>query len=418
MTGRAVRNSSAVSVLDTEAIRAQFPALGRLVNGLPVAYFDGPGGTQVPRCVVDAMSEYLLEHNANAHWHFATSRETDEVIAGGRAAMADLLGCSSDEVAFGQNMTSLTFHISRALARSWGPGDEIVVTELDHHGNVDPWIRAGAESGATVRTVPVSRADRELARDELEAAFTSRTRLVAIGAASNAIGTIPDVAEVVRLARSVGALVYVDAVHAVPHVLTDVKALDCDFLACSAYKFYGPHVGVLYGKHELLASLDVPKLRPSPDTAPDRIETGTQSHEAIAGAAAAVDFLASTGSGTTRRSALVSAFELLHAEGNRLVARLWDGLASAPRVTLYGRKPGTGPRTPTVAFAVDGIPSARVAETLAEQALFVTDGNFYAQTLVEKLGHADDGVVRAGCACYTTEDEVDRLIDAVRAVSS
>jgi cysteine desulfurase family protein (TIGR01976 family) len=394
----------------------QFPALRRRVNGVPVAYFDGPGGTQVPQRVVDAMTEYLLHHNANSHWHYPTSIETDEVIASGRAAMADLLGCSPDEIAFGQNMTSLTFHVSRALARPWGPGDEIVVTELDHHGNVDPWVHAARDCGATVRTVPVSHADRELISDELEAAFTPRTKLVAIGAASNAIGTIPDVAHVVRLARSVGALVYVDAVHAVPHATTDVKALDCDFLACSAYKFYGPHIGVLYGKRDLLSSLDVPKLRPSPDTAPERIETGTQNHEAIAGAAGAVDFLASIGSGMTRREALVDAFAKLHAKDSLLVSRLWDGLSSIPSVTLYGRKPGTGPRTPTVAFAVDGMPSAQVAEVLAGQALFVTDGNFYAETLVSKLGHAHDGVVRAGCACYTTTDEVDRLVDAVRSL--
>ena len=387
------------------------------MEGVPVAYFDGPGGTQVPQRVVDAMSDYLLNHNANAHWHYPTSHETDAVIAAGRSAMADLLGCSADEIAFGQNMTSLTFHVSRALARAWGPGDEIVVTELDHHGNVDPWIRAAEESRATLRTVPVSRADRELVAADLEAAISPRTRLVAIGAASNAIGTIPDVAEAVRLARAVGALVYVDAVHAVPHVSTDVKALDCDFLACSAYKFYGPHIGVLYGKRDLVASLDVPKLRPSPDTAPERIETGTQNHEAIAGAAAAVDFLASMGSGTTRREALVDAFANLHEKDSLLVSRLWDGLAAIPTVTIYGRKPGTGPRTATVAFAVDGMPSAQVAEALAERALFVTDGNFYAATLVEKLGHADDGVVRAGCACYTTEDEVDRLVAAVRELS-
>ncbi len=385
---------------------------------MPVAYFDGPGGTQVPRSVVDSVSDYLLRHNANAHWHYPTSIETDAVIASGRAAMADLLGCAPDEIAFGQNMTSLTFHVSRALARSWGPGDEIVVTELDHHGNVDPWLHAAAESGATVKTVPISHATRELDPGTLADAFSSRTKLVAIGAASNAIGTIPDVSAVIGMARHFGALVYVDAVHAAPHVSIDVDALDCDFLACSAYKFYGPHIGILYGKRDLLASLDVPKLRPSPDTTPERIETGTQNHEAIAGAAAAVDFLASIGTGATRRESLVDAYAKLHEKDSRLVARLWDGLAALPHVTLYGRKPGTGPRTPTVAFAVDGMPSAQVAELLAESALFVTDGNFYAATLVSKLGHAEDGVVRAGCACYTTDDEVDRLIEGVRGLST
>ena len=401
---------------DVEKVRAQFPALRRQLDGVPVAYFDGPGGTQVPKRVVDAMSDYLLNHNANAHWHYPTSNETDAVIASGRSAMADLLGCAADEIAFGQNMTSLTFHVSRALSRSWGPGDEVVVTELDHHGNVDPWVHAARDCGATVRTVRISQATRELDPDSLGESITPRTKLVAIGAASNAIGTMPDVAEVVRLARSAGALVYVDAVHAAPHASIDVHALDCDFLACSAYKFYGPHIGVLCGKRELLASLDIPRLRPAPDTAPERIETGTQNHEAIAGATAAVDFLASIGSGTTRREALVDAYAKLHAKDALLVERLWDGLAAIPSVTLYGRKPGTGPRTPTVAFAVDGMPSAQVASALAERALFVTDGNFYAATLVEKLGHADDGVVRAGCACYTTTDEVDRLVQAVRAL--
>jgi cysteine desulfurase family protein (TIGR01976 family) len=380
------------------------------VNGVPVAYFDGPGGTQVPVSVVDAMSEYLLEHNANAHWRYPTSRETDETIAAGRAALADFLGCDPDEVAFGQNMTTLTFHVSRALSRSWGRGDEIVVTELDHHGNVDPWLRAAAESGATVRTVPVT-PDGELDGDA--SVFSDRTKLLAIGAASNAVGTIPDVKRLIARAHDAGALAYVDAVHAAPHSLTDVRDLDCDFLACSAYKFYGPHIGVLYGKRALLADLDIPKLRPAPESVPERLETGTQNHEAIAGATAAVDFIASIGEGATRRASLVNAFGALHTEGARLFERLWTGLSEAPGVTLYGRPPGR-PRTPTVALTVEGHRSGDVAAALADRAVFVSDGNFYAATLIERLAGRGDGVVRAGCACYTTDDEIDRLVAGVR----
>jgi cysteine desulfurase family protein (TIGR01976 family) len=367
----------------------------------------------VPVGVVDAMSDYLLRHNANAHWRYPTSEETDATIASGRSALADLLNASPQEIAFGANMTTLTFHVSRALARSWGPGDEVIVTELDHHANVDPWLRAADERGATVRTVSVS-SDGELDWDGLADAITTRTKVLAIGAASNAIGTITDVKRAVVLAREAGALVFVDAVHAAPHVLIDVRDLDCDFLACSPYKFYGPHMGVLFGKGSLIEALDVPKLRPAPDHGPERLETGTQNHEAIAGATAAVDFLASLATRTTssRRESLTRAFELLHAEGDRMLARLWNGLAECPGVRLFGRPPGQ-PRTPTVAFTVDGHACAEVAEALASRAVFVSHGHFYAKTLVERLGCGDDGVVRAGCACYTTEEEVDRLVEGV-----
>ncbi|MGH7519349.1 MAG: cysteine desulfurase-like protein [Gemmatimonadales bacterium] len=404
----------------TAQVRAAFPALDRRHRGVPVAYFDGPGGTQVPQAVVDAVADYLLHHNANTDWHYPTSHETDAMIAEARTALADFLGGRPDEVAFGANMTTLTFHLARALGRRWGAGDEIVVTDLDHHANVAPWRALAAERGVVVRAVPFHRDAGELDWDAFEAAVSPRTRLVAVGAASNALGTVNDVARAARLARGVGALLFVDAVHSAPHVLPDVRALDADFLACSAYKFYGPHIGVLWSRRELLAGLDVPKLEPAPDTVPDRIETGTLSHEGIAGTLAVVEFLAGlggsgrgqAGAGGSRRERLMATYSLLHAHGERLVKRLWDGLAAVPGVTLYGPRPGR-PRTPTVAFAVRGRTSHEVAEALADQAVFVSSGDFYAATVLERLGYTRDGLVRAGCACYTTEEEVDRLVAGV-----
>jgi cysteine desulfurase family protein (TIGR01976 family) len=414
-------SSSSLS-LDLARIRAQFPALARQHRGHPVAYFDGPGGTQVPRGVADAITDYLFHHNANTHWNYPTSAETDAIIADGRAALASFLNASADEIVFGPNMTSLTFHLARALARKWQPGDELIVTELDHHANVDSWRAAAADRGLTVKTVRVQSPSGELDFGDLEAAFSARTKLLAIGAASNAIGTMPDLPRAIALARKFGALVFVDAVHFAPHSLVDVRALDCDFLGCSTYKFYGPHMGVLYGKKALIEALDAPKLRPAPDEAPERLETGTQNHEGIAGAAAAVDFLASLATGTIpsaaadRRAALQASFEAMHAEGDRRLGQLWNGLAGISGVTLYGRQPGQA-RTPTVGFTVAGHESGKVAEALAERGVFVSNGNFYAQTLVERLGHSGPGgLVRAGCAVYTTEEEIDRLIEGVRAL--
>jgi cysteine desulfurase family protein (TIGR01976 family) len=415
-------SSSSLS-LDLARIRAQFPALARRHGGHPVAYFDGPGGTQVPRGVAEAISDYLFHHNANTHWHYPTSAETDAIIANGRAALAAFLNASPDEIVFGQNMTTLTFHLARALARKWQPGDELIVTELDHHANVDSWRAAAADRGLTVKTVRVQSPSGELDFDDLAAAFSARTKLLAIGAASNAIGTMADLPRAIALARKAGALVFVDAVHYAPHSLVDVRALDCDFLGCSTYKFYGPHMGVLFGKRALIEALDAPKLRPAPDEAPERLETGTQNHEGIAGAAAAVDFLASLATGliptasADRRAALEASFNAMHAEGDRRLAQLWNGLANIPGVTLYGRQPGQ-PRTPTVGFTVAGHDSGDVAKALVERGVFVSNGNFYAQTLVERLGHGGEGgLVRAGCACYTTEDEIDRLIDGIKALA-
>lgn len=406
-----------MTVADTEAIRRHFPALERQHAGLPVAYFDGPGGTQVPGEVVDAVSDYLLHHNANTHWRYPTSAETDAALTAARAALADLLNATADEIAFGANMTTLTFHVSRALGRNWGPGDEVVVTELDHHANVDPWRALERERGVTVRSVPMDPSAGTLELGALSRALGPRTRLLAIGAASNALGTINDIPAAVDLAHAKGALAFVDAVHYTPHAVVDVGALRCDFLACSAYKFYGPHVGVLFARRALLEQLDVPKLEPASDSAPERIETGTLNHEGIVGAGAAVDFLASLAKGAAgRRAALVEVATALHERGQRLVERLWNHLSAIDGVTLFGPSPAE-PRTPTVAFVVKGQTSDEVAEALAARAVFVSNGDFYATTVVSRLGHAADGLVRAGCACYTTAAEVDRLVDGVREIA-
>jgi len=398
------------------AVRAQFPALERIHNDLPVAYFDGPGGTQVPRRVVEAMSDYLYHHNANTHWNYPTSAETDALIDQARVAVSDFINASPGEVVFGNNMTTLTFHLCRALGRAWGPGDEIVVTELDHHANIAPWQALVRERGITLRSVPFSVETGQLDWTALERAINPRTRLLAIGAASNALGTITDVAAAASLAHAAGALVFVDAVHYAAHGLIDVRLADCDFLACSAYKFYGPHAGFLYGKSELLATLDVPKLEPAPDEAPERLETGTQNHEGIVGTGAAVEFIASMGTGATRRQRVVTAMGALHAHGDALVRQLWDGLGGIQGVRRYGPPPGEA-RTPTVSFVMDGVPSEEVAVRIAKRGVFVSHGDFYAATVIERLGHAHDGVVRAGCACYTTAAEVDRLLEGVEAIS-
>ncbi len=404
--------SAPAGTASVESIRAQFPALQRRYAGLPVAYFDGPGGTQVPQAVVDAISDYLLNHNANTHWAYPTSVETDQALAAARAALADFLGGKPSEIAFGANMTSLTFHLGRALGRGWAAGDEIVVTELDHHANVDPWRQLARERDLVVRTVRFRADTGQLDMDDLAAALGPRTRLIAIGAASNALGTKSGVRRAADLAHAKGALVFVDAVHYAPHALVDVAALGADLLACSAYKFYGPHVGVLWGRQDLLEALDVPKLQPAPENAPDRVETGTQNHEGIVGAGAAVDFLASLSGGPDRRSRLVASMATLHARGQALLERLWDELRSLPGVTLYGPPPSE-PRTPTVAFTVKGRTSEDVAKALVERAVFVSNGDFYATTVVRRLGHEKDGLVRAGCACYTTPDEIDRLVEGV-----
>lgn len=417
MQRTAARIDEADDVLSVDRIRDAFPALGRQHAGHPVAYFDGPGGTQVPAPVVDAMVDYLYRHNANTHWNYPTSAETDALIAGARGAMAAFFNSRADEVVFGNNMTTLTFHVARALGRRWGPGDEVVVTELDHHANVAPWRTLETERGVTIRTVPFDPATGLLDWDALETLLNRRTRLLAIGAASNAIGTVNDVAVATGLAHRAGALCYVDCVHSAAHGVTDVRAIGCDFLACSPYKFYGPHAGVLFARADVMAALDVPKLDPAPNEIPDRLETGTQNHEGIAGTAAAVHFLASLAFGTSMRERLVRSLSTLHARGDELVGLMWEGLAGVPGVRLYGPIPGTAPRTPTVSFTIEGQPSARVAEKLAERGIFASHGDFYATTVIERLGHSADGVVRAGCACYTTAGEIERLVGAIREIA-
>jgi len=398
---------------DPESIRSLFPALSREHNGYPAAHFDGPGGTQVPRTVVEAMSDYLYHHNANRHWNFPTSNETDEIVDGAREAVADFLNAAPDEVAFGPNMTTLTFHLSRALGRGWGPGDVVVATELDHHANIDPWKALEKERGLTVRMARFDPETGQLDYDHLEQLLDERVRLLAIGGASNALGTINEVARAREAAHAVGAWVFVDAVHYAPHELVDVKQLDCEFLACSAYKFYGPHLGILYGKRGLMESLDFPKLWPAPDAAPDRAETGTQNHEGIAGTGAAIEFLASLGQGSSRREQLAAAYSVLKPRGREQLRRLWEALLGLPGLTLYGPPPDR-PRTPTLSFTIEGIPSPEVSRHLAELGVFVSHGDFYASTVVERLGQSEHGLVRVGCACYTTDEEIERVAQGVQ----
>ena len=401
-----------LDVSSVEEIRKQFPALERVHNGYPVAYFDGPGGTQVPRYVVEQMNDYLYHHNANTHWAYPTSAETDAAIEHAREVCAQFLNASANEIAFGANMTTLTYHLSRALSINYDAGDEIVVTELDHHANVDPWRRLAAERGVKIRTVRLDTATGQLDYEDVERFVGPRTRVVAIGAASNALGTINDLPRVIELAHNAGALVFVDAVHYAPHTLIDVKALDCDFVAMSAYKFYGPHIGILWGKGSLLQEIDFPRLVPAPDYIPENAETGTQNQEGMVGAAAAIEFLASLGSKSTLRENLESVFAETHARNARLFARLWDGLSSMNSVTVYGPPPDA-PRTPTIVFTIAARASTEAARALAEKGLFLSHGDFYAWTVMQRFGLEPEGFIRAGCACYTTEEEIDRLLAGV-----
>jgi cysteine desulfurase family protein (TIGR01976 family) len=405
-----------VIVQPVEAIRAQFPALARSHHGELVAYFDGPGGTQVPRVVVEAMTDYLYHHNANTHWAYPTSAETDAAIEAARQVLADFLLATPPEIVFGLNMTSLTYHLGRGLGRGWEAGDEVIVTELDHHANIAPWQALARERGIVLRPIPLRTTDGTLDLDVLPRALGPRTRLVAVGMASNALGTVSDVSAICAKARHAGVLSFVDAVHAAPHLLIDVRAIGCDFLACSAYKFYGPHIGILYGRRELLEALDIPRLEPAPNTAPERLEPGTQNHEGIVGAAAAVEFLASLGSGMSRRARLAAAYGELHRRGAALFRQLWDGLGEIPKVRRFGPPPES-PRTPTLGFVVQGRASTRVAERLAGAGIYVSHGDFYAATVIERLALGPEGLVRAGMSCYTTADEVDRLIDQVAAIA-
>ena len=417
--------------ISTEEIRKQFPALERIHNGFPVAYFDGAGGTQTPRVVVDAVSDYLLNHNANTHWEYPTSHETDAIIEGARHAFADFLNASANEIVFGPNTTTMIYHLSRALGRSLGTGDEIVITELEHHANVAPWQALVVERGVTLNVAQMDPETGQLDWNDFERLVGKKTKVVSFGAGCNALGTVNDYRRAVETAHSVGALALVDAVHYAPYFLCDVKDTECDFLTCSAYKLYGPHVSVFYGKQDLLEAIDFPKLEPAPNTAPERAEMGTQNHEGIAGAAATVDFYTSlvpqAGTGVlpvnlaqdaraTRRALLQSAFKGLCAHSSTQVKRLWQELSNIKGVRLYGPPPEVA-RTPTVSFVVDRVASTEVARRLAERGLFASHGDFYAATVIERLGLAPEGLVRVGCACYTSDDEIERLIEAVQEIA-
>lgn len=401
-------------------IRAQFPALAQEVNGMPVVFLDGPGGTQVPRRVIDAVGDYLVRSNANTHGRFATSRRTDSTIAEARQGMADLLGCDPDEIVFGYNMTTQTFSLSRAIGRELKPGDEVVVTRLDHDANVAPW-RALEESGVIVRVADIHDKDCTLDMADLARQITARTRLVAVGYASNAVGTINDVAETVRLAHAVGAWVFVDAVHYAPHGPIDVRALGCDFLACSPYKFFGPHMGVLYGKRAHLTKLRPYKVRPASNESPDRWETGTQNHEGLAGVAAGIGYLAELGqrvsSGMTdRRAALLAAMKGIRRYERGLVESLINGLLKIPGLTIYGILDPLrfARRTPTVAVRLTGYTPQELAGYLGERGMFTWAGNYYALNLTERLGvEANGGMLRLGLVHYNTDEEVERVVNTL-----
>jgi cysteine desulfurase family protein (TIGR01976 family) len=411
--------SEAIAPWDVAACRRQFPALAREFDGHPAVYFDGPAGSQTPRRVMDAMVEYMSQRNANHGGLFPTSRESDRMLDDARAAAADLLGASDpNTIVFGANMTTLTFALSRALARTWKAGDEIVVTRLDHDANFTPWVLAARDAGAIVKFVDVIPADCTLDLDDLRAKLSPRTRLVAVGCASNAVGTVSPVAEITALAHKVGALVFLDAVHYAPHRLMDVASWGCDFLACSAYKFFGPHVGILWGRKELLASLPAYKVRPASDEVPDRWMTGTQNHEGIAGTLAAIDYLAALGGGAaggSRRESLVAAFTTINAYENNLAERLLAGLARLPKFRLWGIADSArlAERVPTFGVAHARLSATEVAERLGSQGIFLWHGNFYALPLTEALGLEPAGLVRIGLLHYNTTDEIDRLLAAL-----
>lgn len=402
-------------------VRSHFPVFQRRFDGRALAFFDGPGGSQVPSVVADAVAETLLFRSANVHGPFPTSRAADAVVDAAREAAADFLGAPSPrEVVFGANMTTLTFAFARSLARSWEPGDEVVVTDLDHQANVAPWRRAAEDRGATVRSVPFDPATMQLDLGALERMLTPCTRLVAVGAASNAVGTVNDVARVSEMAHRVGATVFVDAVHYAPHRLVDVRALGCDFLACSAYKFFGPHVGILWGKPEYMEALVPYKVPPCADTLPERWETGTLNHEGLAGVAAAVDWLASLAPEPVagRREALRAAMRRIGEHEDRVFGLLLDGLEEVPGVRVFGPPRGE-PRTPTAGFTVRGVHADEVARRLGDEGVCVWSGNFYATGVTEGLGIVQQGgLVRAGVAPYCTDDDVRRLVEGVARIAA
>jgi cysteine desulfurase family protein (TIGR01976 family) len=392
--------------------RQDFPSLARTVNGLPLAFLDGPAGTQVPEPVITAMADYYRTSNANTHGEFPTSRETDRLLHETREAVAAFLGAPSGrEVSFGQNMTTLNFSLSHALAREMEPGDEIVITQLDHEANRGPWLNL-RERGIVIREVAL-RPDGRLDPEDFARQVTARTRLVALGLASNALGTVNDAALARRLSKAAGALLLLDAVHYAAHLPLDVVALDADFLLCSAYKFYGPHVGILYARPGLLERLRTDKLRVQEDEAPYRIETGTLNHAALVGVKAAVEYIASWGDGGTLRERIVSAMEGIAGYEHGLGLRYYDSVRRIPGVTVWGTD-FSGLRAPTVSIAIDGVLPLAAARALGERGLQVWDGHFYAIRAIEVLGLAErGGVIRTGLAMYNTAEEIDRLLAAV-----
>lgn len=409
---------------DVAWVRSQFPSLSQKVNGQPAVFLDGPGGTQVPQRVIDAISDYLKRNNANTGGAYATSRNTDAMIASARSAMADFLGCDADEIVFGANMTALTYALSRAIGKGLRAGDEIVLTHLDHDANVSTW-RALEERGITIRMAEIHEQDCTLDMDDLAGKIGSRTKLVAVGYASNAVGTINDVKEIVRLAHQQGAMAFVDAVHYAPHGAIDVRALDCDFLVCSTYKFFGPHMGVLYGKREHLQKLQPYKVRANTNAIPNRWEWGTLNHECIAGIAACVDYLAALGwsvnpAAGPRRAALLAAFEAIQQHEHGLMEVLIGGLVAIPGLRLYGI---TDPkrfdrRCPTIAVRIKGHTPLQLATKLGDRGFFTWDGNYYALNLTERLDvEKDGGFLRIGLAHYNTLEEVERLLAAVREIA-
>ena len=419
--------------LDLAQIRAHFPALTRPGEDPPRIYLDNPGGTQVARQVIERITDYLTRCNANHGGAFGTSVESDEIIAAARAAAADFLNAAApEEIVFGANMTTLTFSLSRALGRTLNAGDEIIVTRLDHDANIAPWLALEADRGIVVNWVDIRPEDVTLDMDDFEAKLSEHTKLVAVGYASNAVGTINPVKKIVDMAHEAGAQVFVDAVHYAPHAPIDVRALDCDFLACSAYKFFGPHVGILYGKRDLLEALPAYKVRPAPAAAPGKFETGTQNHEGIAGALGALEYLEWVGQTfgeeydekyggqfEGRRLSFKKAMGAIRSYEIELGAKMINGLAAIPGLKIRGV---TDPRRldrrlPTAAFTLEGLSPRKVAEELAAQNIYVWDGNYYALAVMERLNLEESGgMVRVGLAHYNTAEEVERLLEAVRGI--
>jgi cysteine desulfurase family protein (TIGR01976 family) len=409
--------------IDVQAVRRQFPALQELYNGKAGIFFDNPGGTQVPRSVIDAMSDYLIRRNANTHGVFETSLRTDQVLDNARQSVADLLGATPAEVVFGNNMTSLTFALMHSLQRDFGPGDEIVVTRLDHDANVAPWIMLGEDTGATVRFCDVDIETCTLDMQHMQELINRRTKLVAVGYASNAAGTINDVCTIVDWAHLVGAYTFIDAVQYAPHGYIDVKALDTDFLVCSAYKFFGPHVGHLYSKRQHLERLRAYRVRPAGEELPGKWETGTKNHEGLAGVAAAIDYLADLGVHyggaspiSTRREKLKAAWTAIWRYEQSLIDRLITGLQVIPGVRIYGitNRADWDKRLATVSIRKEGVTPEQLARALAKQNIFVWNGNFYALSISERLGvEASGGMVRIGLAHYNTLHEVDKCLEVI-----